>query len=61
MPGELIHTNEVLVLLGDGYFVETTAPKASDIADKRLNLIAERRKELEEAVKRQKNEVERLR
>ncbi|XP_075258042.1 uncharacterized protein LOC142350023 [Convolutriloba macropyga] len=58
MPGELIHTNEVLVLLGDGYFVETTAPKASDIADKRLNLIAERRKELEEAVKRQKNEVE---
>ena len=59
MPGELIHTNEVLVLLGDGYFVETTAAKASQIADKRLSLIADRVHSLKQAINLQKNEVQR--
>ncbi|XP_063722562.1 unconventional prefoldin RPB5 interactor-like isoform X2 [Symsagittifera roscoffensis] len=58
MPGELIHTNEVLVLLGDGYFVETTAAKASQIADKRLSLIADRAHSLKQAINLQKNEVQ---
>ena len=28
MPGELVHTNEVVVLLGDNYFAERSATQA---------------------------------
>eukprot|EP00049_Salpingoeca_infusionum_P000495 m.40294 g.40294 ORF g.40294 m.40294 type:complete len:390 (-) comp10421_c0_seq1:59-1228(-) len=36
MPGHLVHTNEITVLLGDNYFVKTTAPRAQDIAFRRM-------------------------
>nr|KAG5713020.1 hypothetical protein BaRGS_021814 [Batillaria attramentaria] len=36
MPGQLVHTNEVLVLLGDNYFVERSARQAADIVSRRL-------------------------
>ncbi|PVD22277.1 hypothetical protein C0Q70_18085 [Pomacea canaliculata] len=36
MPGRLIHTNELLVLLGDSYFLECSAIQAADIASRRL-------------------------
>ncbi|XP_070186347.1 unconventional prefoldin RPB5 interactor-like isoform X3 [Littorina saxatilis] len=36
MPGRLVHTNEVLVLLGDNYFVERSASQAVDIVSRRL-------------------------
>lgn len=36
MPGKLVHTNEILVLLGENWFVETSASRASEIADRRL-------------------------
>eukprot|EP00054_Salpingoeca_dolichothecata_P024268 m.164885 g.164885 ORF g.164885 m.164885 type:complete len:309 (-) comp24958_c0_seq8:54-980(-) len=35
-PGELIHTNELLVLLGDDYFAERSSLQASEIVDRRL-------------------------
>lgn len=36
MPGTLVHTNEVLVLLGDNWFIQTSAKKAAEIADRRI-------------------------
>ncbi|KAJ2374826.1 hypothetical protein IW150_002884 [Coemansia sp. RSA 2607] len=45
-PGHLIHTNEILVLLGDNYFAERSALQASQIAlrraqyaDQKINII----------------------
>lgn len=37
MPGQLIHTNEIMVLLGDNWFAERSAVQAVDIAKRRLN------------------------
>jgi len=36
MPASLVHTNEILVLLGDNWFIETSAKKAAAIAERRL-------------------------
>ena len=36
MPGQLVHTNEILVLLGDNYFVERSAYQAVEIVSRRL-------------------------
>lgn len=36
MPGQLVHTNEILVLLGDNYFVERSAFQAVEIVSRRL-------------------------
>lgn len=36
MPGKLVHTNEILVLLGDNWFVETSAKNAAAIARRRV-------------------------
>ena len=36
MPGKLVHTNEILVLLGDNWFVETSAKNAAAIAQRRV-------------------------
>eukprot|EP00039_Didymoeca_costata_P003274 m.66529 g.66529 ORF g.66529 m.66529 type:complete len:164 (-) comp11813_c0_seq4:890-1381(-) len=35
-PGELIHTNELMVLLGDGYFVERSAKQTLEIISRRM-------------------------
>lgn len=35
MPGQLYHTNEILVLLGDNWFAKRTAHQASDIVERR--------------------------
>ena len=37
MPGQLVHTNEVLVLLGDNWFAERSAKQAAEIVDRRMN------------------------
>jgi len=39
MPGELVHTNEVMVLLGDNYFAERSAMQAAEIMQRRVNVI----------------------
>ncbi|BFZ13454.1 hypothetical protein BsWGS_16493 [Bradybaena similaris] len=36
MPGRLTHTNEILVLLGDNWFVERSAKQAVDIINRRI-------------------------
>lgn len=35
MPGKLVHTNEILVLLGDQYFAERSVKQALGILDRR--------------------------
>ncbi|KAG0207941.1 uri1, prefoldin-like chaperone [Mortierella sp. GBA30] len=41
MPGKLIHTNEVLVMLGDNWFVDRSAVQAAEIIDRRMELVQE--------------------
>ncbi|KAG1294405.1 hypothetical protein G6F60_002858 [Rhizopus arrhizus] len=41
MPGKLIHTNEILVLLGDQYYVERSAKQAIEILGRRKEHVAE--------------------
>ena len=36
MTGKLVHTNEILVLLGDNWFVEKSAKQACELVDRRL-------------------------
>ena len=36
MPGQLIHTNEIQVLLGDNWFVDRSAKQAAEIIDRRV-------------------------
>ena len=35
MPGKLIHTNEIMVLLGDNWFAERSASQALEIVARR--------------------------
>jgi hypothetical protein len=39
VPGHLIHTNEITVLLGDSYFAERSAEQASGIISRRKDFI----------------------
>ncbi|KAI9239030.1 MAG: hypothetical protein BYD32DRAFT_245507 [Podila humilis] len=41
MPGKLIHTNEVLVMLGDNWFVDRSAVQAATIVDRRMEFVQE--------------------
>ena len=36
MQGHLVHTNELLVLLGDNWFMEASAKRAAEVASRRL-------------------------
>ena len=45
MPGKLVHTNEVLVLLGENYFVQRSAYEAREILTRRTGTIAKLRAE----------------
>ncbi|KAJ2907823.1 hypothetical protein GGI21_003503, partial [Coemansia aciculifera] len=55
-PGTLIHTNEILVSLGDNWFVERSAKQAVAIAKRREEFVDDRikesRREIAEFVKR---------
>jgi unconventional prefoldin RPB5 interactor 1 len=41
IPGRIIHSNEILVLLGDNYFVERSCKQSMDIINRRLKNIDE--------------------
>jgi len=51
MPGHLVHTNEILVLLGDNWFVETSAKNAAEIAGRRVAECDKMLEKVEEEVK----------
>jgi len=50
-PGKLIHTNEVMVLLGDNWFVERSAKQAIEIIQRRLKLVEQQLAELKKEEK----------
>lgn len=37
MPGKLIHTNEILAMLGDNWFVERSTKQAIGIVERRMD------------------------
>lgn len=37
MPGELVHTNEIMVLLGDNYFAQRSSKQAAEICGRRID------------------------
>ncbi|KAK3843001.1 MAG: hypothetical protein J3R72DRAFT_474230 [Linnemannia gamsii] len=41
MPGKIVHTNEVLVMLGDNWFVDRSAVQAAEIVERRMELVQE--------------------
>ena len=42
MEGSLIHTNEIMVLLGDNWFAERSTSQASEICDRRISKCEEK-------------------
>ena len=64
LPGKLKHTNEFMVFLGDGYFVERTAHECYPIISRRIDklksdlskieTLVERDRELQETIEEQK-------
>lgn len=42
IPGRIVHSNEILVLLGDNYFVERSCKQAQEIVQRRLENIEEK-------------------
>lgn len=40
VPGKLVHTNEILVLLGDNWFAEKSAQEACEVIDRRQQAIS---------------------
>lgn len=41
MPGKIIHTNEILVLLGDQYYAERSTKQAIEILGRRRQVVNE--------------------
>eukprot|EP01047_Picozoa_sp_COSAG01_P070467 COSAG01_NODE_10688_length_2104_cov_18.637406_2_plen_415_part_00 len=50
MPGRLVRTNEVTVLLGDNYFAERSAKQACELLDRRIEHVAKMANEEEAAM-----------
>ena len=50
MPGYLDHTNQVMVSLGDNWFVDRSVSQAVEIADRRIQYCEDRKKEVEKEV-----------
>ncbi|OLY78580.1 Unconventional prefoldin RPB5 interactor [Smittium mucronatum] len=51
IPGKIVHTNEILVLLGEDWFVEQSAKQASRIAQRRQDFISDSIKKINEQIK----------
>lgn len=51
MPGKIVKTNEVLVLLGDNWFTERSAHQACKMIDRRLKGIDEHLEKLNKEMK----------
>ncbi|XP_048779762.2 unconventional prefoldin RPB5 interactor-like isoform X2 [Ostrea edulis] len=47
MPGKLVHTNEILVLLGDNWFVDRSAKQATEIIGRRIKTVQKQIEELQ--------------
>ncbi|KAJ1645993.1 hypothetical protein IWQ61_010248, partial [Dispira simplex] len=47
-PGKLIHTNEIMVLLGDNWFVERSTKQANAIVSRRMEYVQEKLDQLQQ-------------
>jgi len=54
-PGTLIHTNEMMVLLGDNWFAERSTKQSIEIVDRRIQLIDRQLADLNEECKNMKS------
>ena len=51
MEGNLVHTNEIMVLLGDNWFAERSTAQASEICDRRISKCDEKITKLNDELK----------
>ena len=51
MEGTLVHTNEIMVLLGDNWFAERSTSQASEICDRRISRCDEMMSKLNDELK----------
>lgn len=51
MPGKLVHTNEVTVLLGDNWFAKCSAKQAQNIVDHRMKYVKNELDDLSKTIK----------
>ncbi|KJE96149.1 hypothetical protein CAOG_06514 [Capsaspora owczarzaki ATCC 30864] len=58
MPGRLVHTNEIMVLLGDNWFVERSAKQAAEIVLRREQFVDQRLAALERQLKSMQTRTE---
>lgn len=58
MPGYLKHTNEMLVLLGDGWFASKTVPQAKEVLERRLEHVAKTERDLKTKLRTLQESVE---
>lgn len=58
MPGKIVNTNQVLVLLGDNTFVECSTHRATQIIDRRIQYIQDAVKTLESDIEACKTQLE---
>ncbi|CAG8851237.1 11858_t:CDS:2, partial [Racocetra persica] len=57
MPGKLVHTNEILAMLGDNWFAERSTKQAVDIVDRRLEMVRKTINDLETQLENQKTKI----
>lgn len=57
MSGSLVHTNDVLVLLGDNWFVEQSAKQTIDILNRRVAVLRTQAEELQVQMQQIKTEL----
>lgn len=50
MPGNLDHTNQVMVSLGDNWFADRSVSQAVEIAERRIKFVKERKVETEKEI-----------
>ncbi|CAG8526795.1 8109_t:CDS:2 [Funneliformis caledonium] len=57
MPGKLIHTNEILAMLGDNWFVERSTSQAVGIVDRRMEMVRKTIDDLEIQLENQRTKI----
>ncbi|CAG8635471.1 5415_t:CDS:2, partial [Dentiscutata erythropus] len=57
MPGKLVHTNEILAMLGDNWFAERSTKQAIGIVDRRLEMVKKTINDLEIQLENQKTKI----
>ncbi|CAG8598804.1 5029_t:CDS:2 [Rhizophagus irregularis] len=57
MPGKLIHTNEILAMLGDNWFVERSTKQSIGIVERRMDMVSKTINDLELQLENQRTKI----